>query len=117
MTSSNAYVKESRFRYIRPVDGATRLIIYNYSNITGLEKNVHRGSKVVVDVFDGCMIVFTNHTIHVGVKSYEKQGGMYSSYIRMFTYIIEQDYVRIRDDIIKLVKNNECISLMQHVNL
>ena len=63
------------------------------------------------------MIVFTNHTINVGVKSYEKQGGMYSSYLRIFTYIIEQDYVQIRDDVIKLLKNNECISLMQYVNL
>ena len=24
------FVKESRFSYIRPVDGATRLIVYNY---------------------------------------------------------------------------------------
>ena len=72
MTSSNDHVKESRFSYIRLVDGATRLIVYNCSNITGLEKNVHRGSKVVVEVPDGGMLIFTNHTIHAGVKSYEK---------------------------------------------
>ena len=45
------------FSYIRPVDGATRLIVYNCSNITCLEQVVHRGSKVVVEVPDGCMIV------------------------------------------------------------
>ena len=75
MKSSDVFVKESRFNYIRLVDGATRLIVYNCLNITGLEQVVHRGSKVVVEVPDGCMIVFTNHTIHVGVKSYEKNGG------------------------------------------
>ena len=67
------FVKESRFSYIRPVDGSTRLIVYNCSNITSLENVVHRGSKVVVEVHDGCMILFTNYTVHAGVKSYEKQ--------------------------------------------
>ena len=33
VNSSNVFVKESRFSYIRPVDGATRLIVYNCSNI------------------------------------------------------------------------------------
>ena len=65
-------MKESRFSYIRPVDRATRLIVYNCSNLTDLEQVVHRGSKVVVEVPDGCMIVFINHTIHAGVKSYKK---------------------------------------------
>ena len=76
-------------RYFR-----TRLIVYNCSNITGLEQIVHRCSKVVVEVPDGCMIVFTNHTIHTGVKSYEKQGGIYSLHLRMFIYIAEQDCFR-----------------------
>ena len=31
MTTLNAFVKESRFIYIRPVDGATRLVVYNCS--------------------------------------------------------------------------------------
>ena len=64
-------MKESRFSYIRPVDGATRLIVYNCSNLTDLEQVIHRGSKAVVEVSDGCMIVFTNHTIHAGVKTYK----------------------------------------------
>ena len=70
LKTSSAFVKYSRFSYIRPVDGATRLMVYNCSNITGLEQIVHRVNKVVVEVPDGCMIVFTNHTIHVGVKVY-----------------------------------------------
>ena len=55
------------------------------------------------------MIFFTNHTIHVGIKSYGKQGGMYSSHLRMFAYIVEQDYVQIKDGITTLLKNDECI--------
>ena len=55
-----------------------------------MEQVVHRGSKVVVEVPDECMIIFTNHTIHAGVKTYEKQGGIYLSHIRMFAYIVEQ---------------------------
>ena len=81
--TSNTFAKKSRFSYTRPVDGVTRLIVYNCSNITGLNQIVHRGSKVVVEVLDGFMIVFTKHTIHAGVNTYENQGGIYSSYLRM----------------------------------
>ena len=30
------YVKESRFSYIRPIHGSTRLIVYNSSNVTSM---------------------------------------------------------------------------------
>ena len=102
------FVKESRFSYITPDGGATRLIIYNCSNITGLEQIVHRGSKVVVEVPDGCMIVFTNHTIHAGVNNYEKHGGSYSSHLRMFTYIVEEDHFQTEDIIAKLLADDKC---------
>ena len=72
MTTSNDFVKEYRFSYIRPVDGATRLIVYNFFNIAGLEKKLNRGSKFIVEVPDGCMIVLSNHTNHACVKTYEK---------------------------------------------
>ena len=35
--SSKVFVKESRFSYIRLVDEATRLIVYNCSHVTCLE--------------------------------------------------------------------------------
>ena len=63
------YIKESRFSYIRPIQGSTRLIIYNSSNVTSMEGQVHRGSKVVVEVPEGSIIVFTNDTFHAGVKA------------------------------------------------
>ena len=52
---------------------------------------------------------FTIHIIHADVKSYEKQGCMYSLHLRMCAYIVEQYYVQIIDDITKLLKNDECI--------
>ena len=100
-TIQQVFVKESRFSYIRPVDGATRLIVYNCSNVTSLENLVHRGSKVVVEVPDGCMILFTNHTVHAGVKSYEKHGEQYSSHLRMFAYIVEEAHFLTEDSIQK----------------
>ena len=42
--------KESKFSYIRPVDGVTRLNMCNCSNITGLGQTVHRKSQVIVEI-------------------------------------------------------------------
>ena len=68
------YVKESRFSHIRPIHGSTRLIVYNSSNIISMEGMVHVGGKVTVEVPEECMIVFTNDTLHAGVKSYASYG-------------------------------------------
>ena len=62
------FIEESIFIYIRSIDETTRLMVYNSSNITGLEGLNHRGSKVIVEVPDGCMIVFTSETVHDGVN-------------------------------------------------
>ena len=60
------------------------MIVYNSSNITSMDDQVHRGAKVSVTVPEGCMIVFTNDTFHAGVKSYAKYGGNYLSHLRFF---------------------------------
>ena len=103
------YVKESIFSCIRPIDGTTRLIVYASSNIIGLEGIVYRTCKVGVEVPDGCMIVFTSDTFHVGLKSYERQSGVSSSYLRMFTYIIESNYISIKIEVLKLLNDNKYI--------
>ena len=36
LNETTRFYKQSRFSYIRPVDGVTRLKVYNCSNITGL---------------------------------------------------------------------------------
>ena len=59
---SKTYIKESRFSYIRPVHVSTRLIVYHSSNVSSMESQVHRREKVIVEVPEGCMIVFTNDT-------------------------------------------------------
>ena len=73
-----------------------------------MEQVVHRGSKVVVEVPDGCMIVFINHTIYAGVKIYEKHGGTYSSHLCIFAYIIEEDHFQTEDTITKLLADDKC---------
>ena len=77
-------------------------------NVTGLEQVVHRGSKVVIEVSDECLIVFTNHTIHAGVKTYEKHGGAYSSLLRLFAYIVEKGHFQTDDTITKLLADDKC---------
>ena len=43
-------IKESRFSNIRPIDGVTRLKLYNCSNIIGLGNGVHNGGQIVVEI-------------------------------------------------------------------
>ena len=98
--------KESRFSYIRPVDGVTRLKFCNCSKITILEQTVHRKSQVIVEISNSCMIVFIGDTYHAGVSSIERSNGSYPSFLRIFSYIVEDDY--ITDD--------ENISILNKVN-
>ena len=100
------YVKESRFSYIRPIHGSTRLINFNSSNITSMKGMIHVGGKFTVEVPEGCMFVFTNDTFHAGVKSYATYGGNYLSDLRLFSYIVENSYTSIIDSIDKISKKN-----------
>lgn len=111
--NGNVFIKESRFSYIWPVDGRTRLIVYNGSNITGLESIVHRGSKIDDVVSNGFMIIFTDNTFHVGAKSYERLAGNYSDRLRMFVYIVVKKYISIKDEISKLLNDNKCLSIYE----
>ena len=92
LNEKTRFYKQSRFSYIRPVDGVTRLKVYNCSNITGLEKNIHRSSQVVVEISSGCMILFTGDTFHAGVSTFERRNGSYPSNLRIFSYIVEADF-------------------------
>ena len=57
-------------------------MIYNSSNITGLEGVIYRENKVLVEVPDGCMIIFTSANFHSWVKVYERQIGVYLPHLR-----------------------------------
>ena len=104
MKKKNCY-KESRFSYIRPVDGITRLKVYNCSNITGLENVIHKSSQVIVEIPNGCMIVFTGDTYHSGVSTFERRNGSYPSNLRIFSYIVEDNFLSVDEDI-KAIKGN-----------
>ena len=88
-------IKESRFRYIQPIDGVTRLKLYNCSNITGLENLVHKGGQVVVEIPNGCLILFTGDTFHAGVSTFHRTDGSYPSNLRLFNYIVEKEYIKL----------------------
>ena len=62
------------------------MIVYNSSNVTLMEGQVYR---IIVEVLEECMIVFTNDTFHAGVKSYAKYGGNNLSHLRLFSYIAD----------------------------
>ena len=50
LNDKTRFYKQSRFSYIRPVDGVTRLKVYTCSKITRSEKVIHRSSQVAVEI-------------------------------------------------------------------
>ena len=83
-----SFYKESRFSYIRPVVRVTKLKVYNYSNITSLEIEIHKLSQVGVEIPSGCMILFTGDIYHAGVSTFERRNGSYSSNFVLFSVIL-----------------------------
>ena len=105
MNEKRSCYKQSRFNYIRPVDGVTRLKVYNCSNINGLENVIHKSSQVVVEIPNGRMILFTGDTYHAGVSTFERRNGSYPSNLRIFGYIVEDNFVSDNENI-KSIKGN-----------
>ena len=101
LTEGKNIIKESRFSYIRQVDGITRLKVYNCTNITGLENVVC--SQAIVEIPNGCLILFTEDNFHAGVITFEKGNSSYSSNFRFFSYIVENEHIN-RDDNITTLK-------------
>ena len=93
------FIKESKFSYIRPIDRNTRLLFYNSSNTSKVEDIIHRGSKVIVEVHEGRIIKFISETFHTGVKTYDRKTDGYLPHLRLFTYIVDQNYVSTRDKV------------------
>ena len=112
MNDKTTLYKQSRSSYIRPVDGVTRLKGYNFSNITVFEKIVHRSSQVDVEIPNICMIIFTGDTFHAGVSTFERRNGSYSFNLRIFSYIVEDDYFS-GDKNITVIKSNMLCSNCQ----
>ena len=97
-------IKKSRFSYIRQVDRITRLKVYNCTNITGLENVVC--SQAIVEIPNGCLILFTEDNFHAGVITFEKGNSSYSSNFRFFSYIVENEHINRDDNITTLNPRN-----------
>ena len=106
LTEGKKIVKESRFSYIRPVDGVTKLKLYTCSNITGLENIVHRGNQDIVEILNGYLILFTEDAFHTAVSKFERGNGSYPSNLRNFSYIVENEYITGDENIISLNQKN-----------
>ena len=76
--------------------------------MASMEDKVHRCAKVIIEVPEGCMIVFTSDTFHTGVKSYAKYWGNYLSHLRLFAYIIEDIYCSIDESKETISRTIEC---------
>ena len=66
--------------------------VYNCSNINGLEGVIHKLRQVIVEILNGCMIVFTGDTYNSGVSTFERRNGSYPSNLRIFSYIVEDNF-------------------------
>ena len=71
------------------------LKVYKCLNITGLENVVHRGSQVVVEIPNCCLILSTGDSFHAGVSTFERSNGTYPSNLRIFSYIVENEYISL----------------------
>ena len=98
-TDGTNIFKESRFSYIRSVDGVIRLKLYNCSNITRLVNLVHKGGQVVVEILNDCLILFTGDTFHAWLSTFHIADGSYPSNLRLFEYIVEKEYKTGNEDI------------------
>ena len=90
LNEKTRFYKQSRFSYIIPVDGVTRLKVYNCSNITR------------------CMILFTGDTLHARVSIFETRNGSYPSYLRIFSYIVEDDFLNNNENFTSIKGNMLC---------
>ena len=55
-----------------------------------------------MEIPNGCMILFTGDTYHAGVSSFGRINGSYPSFLRIFSYIVEEDYISNEENIIRL---------------
>ena len=54
------------------------------------------------------MIVFTGDTYHARVSIIERSNGSYPSFLRIFSYIVEDDYITDDENISRITKIQLC---------
>ena len=80
------------FSVIRTLHSAIRLVVYNCSHRQGKIPVIHQKPKVIVDILEGCQIIFNCGLYHHGVKSWLHYQGQYLNNIRSFFMIVENGY-------------------------
>ena len=106
-------INESRFSYIRHINGVKKLNIFNCSNIAGLEQTVHRGNQVVVEIPNSFLILFTGDTFHAGISTWERDNCSYPSNLRIFSYIVENEYITEDENTTSLLQQMFCKQICQ----
>ena len=92
----------------RPVGGITRLNSFNFSNITRLNNIVHRGSHVVVEIPNNCLILFEGNAFYSGISTCERGNDSYLSNLRIFSYIVKNVYIIRDENINSLLQQTLC---------
>ena len=91
--------------------------VYNCSNITGLEEIVHRSSQIVVGIPDACVILFTGDTFHAEVSIFVRRNGSCPLNLRIFSYIVEDDYLSGDENITAIKGNMACSNCQTYLNM
>ena len=63
-----------------------------------------------MEVFNGCMVLFTSDTFYAGVIPWDRKSGTYLSYLRILTYIVGQNYLSNKKYISSINKKTKCKS-------
>ena len=90
ITDGKKIIKESRFSFIRHIDGVTMLKLYSCSNITGLKNVVHKGGQVIIEIPNCCFILFAGDNVYVGANIFHRADGSYLSNLRLFSHNVKK---------------------------
>ena len=58
-----------------------------------------------MEITNACMIIFTGDTFHVGEITFERRNGSYTSNLRIFSYIVEDDHISCNENITSIKSN------------
>ena len=70
-----------------------------------MENVFHKGGQNSVEIPNGCLILFTEDNLHVGFSIFHRVDGSYPSNRRLFSYIVEKEYITSNEDITSIQKN------------
>ena len=63
------------------------------------------------------MILFTGYTFHAGVSTFERRNGSYPSNLRIFSYIVEDNFLSDNENITSIKGNMLCTNCQIYLNI